>query len=126
MPRHVSMTIISLYVLMVCSASASVPRGVNLSNITNWNIIVAQDAPPSEIYAAEEFQNHFARASNIRLPIVSPVSATITGQDHIFIGSSPAMRASQVGFSIDEFGQEGKELSRLPPYQHAVNGVVFA
>ena len=68
MCRNVVTIIISLYVLMVYSASASVPRGVNLSNMTTWDIIIAQDAPPSEIYAAEEFQNHFTQASNIRLP----------------------------------------------------------
>ncbi len=84
--RHVVTTIISLYVLMVYSASASVPCGVNLSNITNWDIIIAQDATPNEIYAAEEFQSHFTQASNIRLPIVHKANPMTSGQHHIFIG----------------------------------------
>jgi len=91
---------------MVYPASASVPRGVNLSNMNNWDIIIAKDAPSSEIYAAEEFQSYFAQASNVRLPIFNKANPTNGGQYHIFIGLSPAMLASKVGFSTDEFAQE--------------------
>jgi len=91
---------------MVCSASASVPRGVNLSKITDWDIIIGENALPNEIYAAEEFQNYFAQASNIHLPIVRKANPATDGQNHIFVGSSPVMRASKIGFSTDEFGNE--------------------
>jgi len=106
MPRYVVTMIISLYALMVCTVSAAVPRGVNLANLANWDIITAEDAPPSEIYAAEEFQSHVARASNIRLPIVHQPDSAASRQHHIFIGSSPAMCAGNVGFSTDEFEEE--------------------
>ena len=71
MCRHVVTMIISLYALVVCPVSAAVPCGVNLAKLANWDIIIAKDTSPSEIYAAEEFQSHFAQASGIRLPIVS-------------------------------------------------------
>jgi len=106
MCRYVVTMIISLYALMVCPVSAAVPRGVNLANLTNWDIIIAEDAPPSEIYAAEEFQSHFAQASSIRLPIVRKTDPATSGQRHIFIGSSRLLRASKVGFSTDEFEEE--------------------
>jgi hypothetical protein len=106
MCRYVVTMIISLYALMVCSVSAAVPRGVNLANLTNWDIIIAEDAPPSEIYAAEEFQSHFAEGSGIRLPIVQKADPATSGQRHIFIGSSRLLRASKVGFSTDEFEEE--------------------
>lgn len=106
MCRYVVTMIISLYALMVCSVSAAVPRGVNLANLANWDIIIAEDAPPSEIYAAEEFQSHFAQASGIRLPIVRKTDPATSGQRHIFIGSSRLLRASKVGFSTDEFEEE--------------------
>jgi len=106
MNRYVVTVIISLYPVIVCSVSATVPRGVNLSKLVNWGIIVAEDASPSEIYAAEEFQNHFAQASSIHLPIASEPNLTTAGKRHIYIGSSSAMRASNVGFSTDEFGEE--------------------
>ena len=106
MSRYIVTMIISLYSLMACSVSAAVPLGVNLAGLANWDIITAEDAPLSEIYAAEEFQSHFARASGIRLPIVHKAESVTSGQRHIFIGSSPAMRAGKVGFSTDEFGEE--------------------
>jgi hypothetical protein len=106
MSRYVVTMMISLYTLMVCSVSASVPRGVNLANLANWDIIIAEDAPPSEIYAAEEFQSHFAQASGISLPISRQADPATSGQRHIFIGSSPSMHAGKVGFNTDEFGEE--------------------
>ena len=106
MCRPAATMIISTFVLITCPVSAGVPHGVNLANLADWHIIVAEDAPPSEIYAAEEFQSHFALASGLRLPIVRQADPAISGQHHIFIGSSPAMRASKVGFGTDEFDEE--------------------
>jgi hypothetical protein len=104
--RYVVTMIISLNALILSSAYASVPQGVNLANLFGWDIITAQDAQPSEVYAAEEFQNFFAQSSGIRLPIVKQADAANVGQHHIFIGSSPSMRTSNVGFSTDDFGRE--------------------
>jgi hypothetical protein len=106
MCRYVVIMVISLYALMVCCVSAAVPSGVNLSDLANWDVIIAENASPSEVCAAEEFQSHFAQASSIRLPIVSQPALAAGGQRHIFIGSSSAMRASDVGFETREFGQE--------------------
>ena len=106
MYRNIVTMIILLYALVVCPVSATVPSGVNLAKLDNWDIVIAENASPGEIYAAEEFQSHFARASSIRLPIVNQSPPTTGGQHHIFIGSSSAMRASSVGFSTDDFGQE--------------------
>jgi hypothetical protein len=104
--RYVVTMIISLNALILSSACASVPQGVNLANLSGWDIITAEDAQPSEVYAAEEFQSFFAQSSGIRLPIVQQADTTNGGQRHIFIGSSLSMRASNVGFSTDDFGQE--------------------
>ena len=106
MCRHIVTMIISLYALVICPVFAAVPEGVNLTKLANWDIIIAEDASPSEIYAAEEFQSYFAQASSTHLPIVSQPDSTTGGQCHIFIGSSSAMRASNVGFGTDEFGEE--------------------
>jgi len=106
MCRYVMTMIISLYVLMVCSVSAAVPSGVNLAKLVNWDIVIAGDASPSVIYAAEEFQSHFAQASNISLPIVHQPDPAASGQYHIFIGSSPGFHTSNVGFSTDELDEE--------------------
>ena len=106
MCRYAIMKIFVLFTFMVCSVSGSVPRGVNLANLAGWDIIVAEDALPSEMYAAEEFQGLFARAGSIRLPIVRQGDLAHSGPRHIFIGASPAMRASRVSFNTREFGEE--------------------
>ncbi|MBN2315199.1 MAG: DUF4838 domain-containing protein [Sedimentisphaerales bacterium] len=106
MCRYALMKTFVLFAFMVCSVSASVPRGVNLANLADWDIIIAEDALPSEMYAAEEFQSLFARAGGMNLPIVRQADLAHSGPKHIFIGSSAAMRASRVSFNTNEFEEE--------------------
>lgn len=106
MRRYVVTTIISQFVLTACCAFGAVPRGVNLANLADWDIITGEGGPPSETYAAQEFQSLFAQASGIRLPIIRQANASVSAEHHVFIGSSSAMRASNVGFGTDEFEEE--------------------
>jgi hypothetical protein len=78
-------------------------RGVDLAALKGWDIVVSQDAIPSEAYAAEEFRDHYQRASGITLPIVQK---TDREDRHIFIGAGAPMRASPVGFPVDDFKSE--------------------
>ena len=106
MKRIVTLTIITLIVASACGAppeGANTPEGVDLARLKGWNIVVADDAIPSEKYAAEEFQEFFRQASGLKLPIVTAVARM---DRHIFIGPSLAMRSSKVGFSINDFGDE--------------------
>ena len=41
---------------------AQQPQGVNLAEMQDWNIVIADDAIASEVYAAEEFQEFFCQA----------------------------------------------------------------
>lgn len=87
-------------------ALASPPEksaGVDPASMKDWDIVVGADATESEQFAAEEFQSFFEQASGIRLPITSATSAE---NHHVYIGASPAMRQSNVGFSVDGFGDE--------------------
>ena len=79
------------------------PAGVDLSDCIGWNIVVDAAAIPSELYAAHEFQQYFEQATGTRLPIVNDVNDP---NDHVYIGAGPAMRASAVGFDVDDFGDE--------------------
>ena len=106
MKRIAVVNVITLIVALVCGAapaSANAPVGVDLARLDGWDVVVAEDAIPSEKYAAEEFQQFFGEASGIKLPIVTAVDRL---DRHIFIGPSQAMRSSNVGFSIDDFGDE--------------------
>lgn len=84
-------------------ALANAPTGVNLAAMTEWNIVVGKDAIASEHYAAEEFQKIFARSSGVLLPIVT---STERPDRHIFIGPGESLRASPVGFDVNDFGSE--------------------
>jgi Domain of unknown function (DUF4838)/Glycosyl hydrolase family 20, domain 2 len=71
---------------------------------SKWTLVVAEDAIPSERYAAEEFQSLFERATGVKLPLqAAPPAAT----GNIFIGSGQAMAESTVGFTVDDLGDEG-------------------
>ncbi len=77
--------------------------GVNLAALTGWDIVVAEDALPSEVYAAEEFQRLAAEATGVRLEIVRKADRP---DRHVFIGGGPALRESPIGFATDGFGPE--------------------
>ena len=57
--------VVSIITLIVASGCGSAPEGANtvegvdLATLEGWNIVVADDAIVSEIYAAEEFQEFF-------------------------------------------------------------------
>ena len=97
------LTVVLISVLAASYASAVEDQGVDLSSMEGWDIVVSEDALPSEVYAAEEFQSLFAEASGIRLPIVK---TTDRADRHVFIGPSEAMRISAAGFDVGDFGSE--------------------
>ena len=75
--------------LICCPAVAAVPQGVDLAALEGWDIVVAEDAIPSEVYAAEEFQQHVAKATGVTLPIVK---TTDRPDRHVMIGPGKLMR----------------------------------
>ena len=98
------MILVSLLVLsLACHAHADVPQGVNLATLNGWDIVVAEDAIPSELYAAEQFQQYITQAGGPKLPIVT---TTDRPQQHIFIGLGKAFNGCALAFTIDEFGPE--------------------
>ena len=77
---------------------------VDLAAMNEWDIVVAEDAIPSERSAAEEFQEFCAQATGARLPIVSAVDRP---DRHVFIGPGSDMRESSAGFDTTGMGDEG-------------------
>jgi hypothetical protein len=63
--------------VLFCSASAAAPRGVDLAALDGWDIVIAADANASEKYAAQELQQHVARATGLTLPIMSKSDLTL-------------------------------------------------
>jgi hypothetical protein len=84
-------------------ALAGEAKAVDLAKMAGWDIVVADDAPAGEAFAAEEFRTIFAQASGVELPIVK---TTDRPERHVFIGAGKAMQASPVGFAIEKMGGE--------------------
>lgn len=85
------------------SLSYAVPQGVDLASMNGWDIVIAEDAIASEIYAAKEFQSHFELAGGVKLPIVKAIDRP---DHHVFIGPGKLMRCSALGFDVNEFDDE--------------------
>ena len=81
----------------------SAPEGVDLAALAGWDVVVAENAIASEVYAAEEFQRILHRARGPKLPIVRQITRP---DRHVFIGPSEALRKSAVGFDVGSFGPE--------------------
>jgi uncharacterized protein DUF4838/glycosyl hydrolase family 67 len=83
-----------------------------------WTIVVAEDAIPSERYAAEELQAILKEATGVEIPI----KATPPKADHnIFVGPGKDMAASSAGFSVDGLRDEGLQI-RIAPENIAIAG----
>ena len=103
MPNPSALFLSLLIALAASPLQAQQSEGVTLAAMGGWDIVVADDAIPSEKYAAKEFQEFFAEASGIRLSIVTSVDRP---DRHVFIGPSQAMHSSSIGFGVDDFGDE--------------------
>ena len=103
MSKFKTVAIVALIVIFVSTLLGQSPQGVDLASLNGWDIVVADDAIASEIYAAEEFQELFRQASGLKLPIVHKITRW---DKHVFIGPGNVMQASPVGFSVDDLGPE--------------------
>ncbi len=79
------------------------PPGVDLAGLAGWDIVIAEDAIPSEVYAAQEFQSIFAQAGGIELKIVT---APDRADRHVLIGASQSLTDAALGFDIAAMGAE--------------------
>ena len=89
--------------IAVAALEVSIAKGVDLARLGDWDIVVSQDAIPSEAYAAQEIRDHLERASGLELQITT---ATSRADRHIFIGPGKLMEQSDVGFSTQGMGDE--------------------
>lgn len=97
--------------LAVSAAAFALPA----KELSNWSILVAPDAIPSEQFAAQEFQSLWQACSGTTLPI-SNVGET--GKNYIVIG--PGM-AHQCGVNNSDLGEEGLRI-RVSPKAIVITG----
>lgn len=83
--------------MILCALTASgCGKSVDLYALRDWDIVVSDDAIPSERYAAEEFQRIYALARGETIPIRA---APGTAAGHIFIGPGAGQAAKIPAFS---------------------------
>ena len=75
------------------------PTGGDLaiSTLQNWHITIADDATPSEQYAAEEFQKWFNKATRLALPLGQPY----TDGGEIIIAASPTLGDEDIQATVE-------------------------
>ena len=103
MSKSGTLIAIVLFIVFALPLQAQPSSVVNLAAMHDWDIVLDQNAIPSEKHAAQEFQQFFSQASGIKLPLVHRINRP---DRHVFIGPSQAMRSSNVGFGVDDFGDE--------------------
>lgn len=80
-------------------------------------IVVAEQASPSVVYAAEEFRDFTERTTGVRLPIVT--DAQPVPSNAVFIGASKATAAVLAAARkapVDDLGTDGFRLVACPPH----------
>ncbi|MHC1768113.1 MAG: DUF4838 domain-containing protein [Verrucomicrobiia bacterium] len=107
----------ALLLLSVTSSLVGAPA-LDLSKVRDWTIVTADNALPSEKYAAEEFQGVLEEALGFRLPISTQPPKP---SQNIFIGPSEAFQSSPVAFGTDDLGEEGLRI-RITPDNIAIAG----
>jgi hypothetical protein len=83
--------------IVLVAGMADASESVDLHDMQGWDIVVAHDASPSERYAAEEFRDHFGRATGIRLPLTGSARGAA---GHVLVGPGAA------GMDPGDFGPE--------------------
>jgi hypothetical protein len=106
-----SKSTIALSALSFCSgipfissqASLAQTNNIRLDEMKNWQIIVSEDAVPSEKYAAGEFQRLFKDITTIELKIATKKR----DKNAIYIGKTAFNQPSSLNSAISTLGQEG-------------------
>lgn len=95
-----------LAVVVLTAGAALTPqaeKGIRAGDLDGWDIVVAPDAPPAVLYAAEELQRFLAQAGRATLPIVREAARP---DRHVFIGPGEALRAGPAAVETEDLGAE--------------------
>jgi hypothetical protein len=100
--------------LCVCALSLGAANAADAASIPlqpetlkTWTIVVAQDASPSEQYAAEEFRTLFQQALGVELPLSNDATRK---SNAILIGPGAS------GLSTEKFGEEELHIGIQPDH----------
>ena len=101
--RYRSFSLVVVLCLAGCVTPVRTRKPVDLSAPQNWTIVVAEDALPSERYAAEELQRLYEEASGRRLPITAVAEKR---RRRILVGPGAARLSKTRRINTDKSGPE--------------------
>ncbi len=81
--------LVAFTTLLFAANAYALAAGVDLTHLSEWNIVVAREAIPSEQYAAEELQTFLEQATGTHLQITHDASADASSH-HFYVGDSAA------------------------------------
>lgn len=99
-------SILCVLISALCSSCATVaPSTVASKGISDWKIVIASDAIPSERYAAEELQRHLEKIGGAKLAITTDdMPAT---QHEIILGDNAHLRKLDAAIDFKSLGTDG-------------------
>ena len=97
--------IVLLGLLLLSALPAHAALTLAAKNKSEYQIVVATNAPPSEQYAATELRDYIEKISGVPLPIVSDGSPSKARE--ILLGDNAHLRALRNQIDFPSLGQEG-------------------
>ena len=91
-----------VFFVAVAAAAASAPLSLVQNGKSDYAIVIASNASPSERHGAAELQKFLLEMSGARLPITSEPQPKM-----ILVGSSPVLDKLNLKIPFDELGPEG-------------------
>lgn len=98
--------------MVLITACASQAGSLKPSDMSGWTVVVAEDAIPSERYAAEEFRSLFNQATGVELAAASKPPKP---------GGKVLIGPGASGLKVDDLGEEGLRIS-IKPHSIAIAG----
>ncbi len=104
--RFAVVGLVTILLGALASFAMAVDSPLTLSSMQHWKVVVAEDAIPSEQYAAEEFRSLYKQVTGVE--IGSGTGSVAEGT--VFIGPGKEMQAHPQGFDVKGLGEEGLKI----------------
>jgi hypothetical protein len=106
---HVCMRAAVLITALLNSDARAVTSGIDLAHLSGWDIVITENAIPSEKYAAKELQTYLEQATGAHLEITNDSSAGAFLR-HFYVGNNAAAEKLMENPKDATFGPEDSQI----------------
>jgi Domain of unknown function (DUF4838)/Glycosyl hydrolase family 67 N-terminus len=104
--------------ILAPGAEAPAPAANDLT--AQYNIVVAETAPPSEHYAAEELQRYLEKMTGVKIPVATDTGAP--SQHEIILGQNRHLESLSTRVDFAALGTDGFTLRTVGPHLIVAGG----